>query len=528
MNGSNRNWHNIKRNITWMSASFMVLPLVIPNQEIKAEEKAATTETKVKQLAMHPFLNDIIPSATSIAAKNDLYASVMLAQAVLESGWGKSSLGSAPNYNLFGIKGDYEGESVVKDTLEDSGNQDYYEIVANFRKYPSYKESLEDYAHLLKNGTNWDPNYYSGAWKSNAVTYKDATNHLTGRYATDAAYATKLNRIIEEHQLTIYDTPATEKDLTETPVQTGNKLYTVKAGDTLYKISREHNISLVDLMEWNNLNSSMIHPGMTLKTGKVSQTQPEKPVTPAPVENTKPKPATPTAKTYQVKAGDTLWQIGQKNNISVAKIKELNQLKNDVIQPGQTLRFSVVETAPVQQEENEQARSFITVTNGDTLYRIASKAGLSVTELKALNQLRSDLIVPGQKLFTTKTVQNVEVTQPKPVEQKPVVTQAHYTVQKGDTLYNIASKTGMTVEQIKTTNQLRSDLIFVGQTLQIKEAEPTVAKPAEQATNKTYQVQKGDTLYAIAKKLSVSVTSLMEWNNVNSSLIRPGQLLQIK
>ena len=89
-------------------------------------------------------------------------------------------------------------------TLEDSGGQNYYPINAEFRKYPSYAESLQDYANLLANGTSWNPNYYAGAWKSNAASYQDATAYLTGRYATDTAYSAKLNRIIAQYGLDQY------------------------------------------------------------------------------------------------------------------------------------------------------------------------------------------------------------------------------------------------------------------------------------------------------------------------------------
>ena len=64
---------------------------------------------------------------------------------------------------------------------------------------------MQDYANLLANGTSWNPNYYAGAWKSNAASYQDATAYLTGRYATDTAYSAKLNRIIAQYGLDQYD-----------------------------------------------------------------------------------------------------------------------------------------------------------------------------------------------------------------------------------------------------------------------------------------------------------------------------------
>ena len=97
----------MRKSVAFMSTSVLVLPLVTPIKDVSANEKATANESNLKSYSTNPFLNTIIPSATSIAAKNDLYASVMMAQAILESGWGQSTLSAPPNHNLFGIKGDY-------------------------------------------------------------------------------------------------------------------------------------------------------------------------------------------------------------------------------------------------------------------------------------------------------------------------------------------------------------------------------------------------------------------------------------
>ena len=193
----------------------------------------------------------------------------MIAQAALESGWGTSALSKAPNHNLFGVKGSYNGQSVNMQTLEDSGGQNYYSIQADFRKYPSYQESLEDYADKIVNGITGAPLFYSGAWKSKTNSYQDATAYLTGRYATDTAYGAKLNRIIEQFGLTKYDTEtavnmAEEIASNETTTTSGNS-YTVVSGDSLYAIARKTGTSIQELLSLNGLNlNSIIHPGQVL------------------------------------------------------------------------------------------------------------------------------------------------------------------------------------------------------------------------------------------------------------------------
>ena len=154
------------------------------------------------------FVCEIAKHAVELANSHDLYASVMIAQAAIESGYGKSGLSAAPNYNLFGIKGQYKGQSVEFRTFEYTPNGTRYEIKAHFKKYPSYRESLEDYVELLTGygvEGSWLYNFYYGARRSQTSSYKDATAHLTGRYATSPYYASSLNEFIEEYNLTRFD-----------------------------------------------------------------------------------------------------------------------------------------------------------------------------------------------------------------------------------------------------------------------------------------------------------------------------------
>lgn len=151
------------------------------------------------------FIEKIGEWSREIGQKNGIYSSVMLAQAILESGSGNSSLAAEPNHNLFGIKGKYQNTSVAFRTLEQDAVGSSFQITAEFRKYPSYKESLEDYAKLIKEGISGNSDFYKPTWKSETESYKDATEYLQGRYATDKRYAEKLNAIIEAYDLTEYD-----------------------------------------------------------------------------------------------------------------------------------------------------------------------------------------------------------------------------------------------------------------------------------------------------------------------------------
>lgn len=168
---------------------------------------------QVSPTATADFITSIGETARQIGQERNLYASVMIAQAVLESSSGQSALSQEPYYNFFGIKGAYNGNSVVMQTWEDDGSGNTYEIDQAFRSYNSLADSLNDYANLL----SW--NLYADTWKSNTSSYQDATAALTGRYATDTAYADKLNALIEQYGLTSYDEPLVTDEVQETTEQ---------------------------------------------------------------------------------------------------------------------------------------------------------------------------------------------------------------------------------------------------------------------------------------------------------------------
>lgn len=180
------------------------LPLV-PSTSF--DSGAAPSYDYTEDMDTEKFVALIGEQARAIAQENDLYASVMIAQAILESGSGKSELAKAPNNNLFGIKGawtDEDGEkhSVSYLTYEDDGTGSLYQTVSPFRAYDTVSDSMEDYASLMREDMGF---YYKGAWKEFAETYEDAAEFLQGRYATDTRYAEKLIALIETYGLDRYD-----------------------------------------------------------------------------------------------------------------------------------------------------------------------------------------------------------------------------------------------------------------------------------------------------------------------------------
>lgn len=190
---------DIKRSNTRSTSLFQQLP------ELDNGDLSSDSFNVVDSQDTRDFIQSIAKDAHQIGKDQDIYASVMIAQAILESDSGKSSLAQSPNHNLFGIKGDYKGESVTFNTLEADSSNHMFSIQAGFRKYPSTKQSLEDYADLIKHGIDGNPSIYKPTWKSEALSYKDATSHLSRSYATDPNYSKKLNSIIKHYHLTSFD-----------------------------------------------------------------------------------------------------------------------------------------------------------------------------------------------------------------------------------------------------------------------------------------------------------------------------------
>lgn len=487
-----------------------------------AVDEPVVVQAQSTRLSKSDFLGLITDYAKQIASENDLYASVMIAQAALESGWGNSTLSQAPNYNLFGIKGEYNGNTVVKDTLEDDGNGNYYGIKDGFRKYDNYGQSLTDYAALLTGNddpSNWRYNFYYGARVSSTKSYEDVTQFLTGRYATDTRYGEKLNRIIAENNLTRYDitsngdiveTPSqeVEEKPVEQPAEASKSAYTVQAGDGYWGIARKYGTTVEALKALNGATSNLIHPGQVLKLPTTAVIEPNTPENGS--GNSSSNNSNPSASaSYTIQRGDGLYGIARKYGMTLAQLKSLNGLTSDLIHPGQVLKVTgTTESSQGSTNDNStikepasldssNSQSTYSVKAGEGLYRIAVNHGLTLEQLKSINGLTSNLIHPGQVLTVTTNTQvatqtsttvatdsasvsqDQTITQPVQneqgteteeqavVEEELVAINEAYTIQAGDTLYSIAQRNGLDVYQLIEQNNGSSN-ILVGQSINLK------------------------------------------------------------
>jgi len=184
------------------------------------------------------------------------------------------------------------------------------------------------------------------------------------------------------------------------------------------------------------------------------------------------------------------------------------------------------------------------VRRGDTLNKIARKFGVSVSQIKRRNRLRSNRIYVGQKLI----IPTKRSSRSKSKKSKSRVKLISYKVKRGDTLAKIAAKFGTTVRELKRINRLRSSRIYVGQRLKVpvkikvsqspkrKTSDSSSYKPSSLSYGgltkvpiyKYYRVKRGDSLSKIAKKFKVSPKVIIRENNLRRPYrLKVGQRLKI-
>ena len=257
--------------------------------------------------------------------------------------------------------------------------------------------------------------------------------------------------------------------------------YVVLKGDSLYSIANKLGTTVSELKKENNLTTNTLQIGEVLRIPTKEIYEGEENV-------------------YIVQKGDTLYSVAMANNTTVDELKKANNLTSNILSTGQLLK---IPSALLPE-------STYIVKKGDSLYSIANKYNTTVDELKRINNLTSNILSIGQVLkLPSDKVSDVEK------EENTI----NYTVQKGDSLYSIARKYSTTIDKIKDLNNLTTNLLSIGQVLLI---------PTDTNLETTYTVQKGDSLYSIAKKYDTTVDRLKQLNNLKSNLLSIGQILIVR
>lgn len=209
-----------------------------------------------------------------------------------------------------------------------------------------------------------------------------------------------------------------------------------------------------------------------------------------------PRYVTPSSEYHIVKKGETLYSISKQYNTTVEDLKRINNLDSNKILVGQKIYFNEKNSSTKYYvtRQNIPVKGYHVVKKGETLYRISKIYDLTVPELMQYNQLSSYTIKPGQKIWlrtsgkkykkdiSNKPNKTVKKATPKEVETKPTNKNKEiHIVQKGETLYSIATKYDMTIYELKHLNNLTSSRIFSGQKLHLSTDKTDTKKVKKQA-----------------------------------------------
>ena len=501
-----------------------------------------STLTFSNNASQQAFIESVAKGAIEGWNEYGVLPSITVAQAILESGWGSSTL-STQAHNLFGIKGSYNGNYVTMSTREVINGQSVY-VNAAFRAYANNSESVEDHGNFL----------YSNSRYSNLLgdtSYTDVAQKLSqDGYATDPYYSSSLISLVKTYDLTQLDSIA----IANTPVitnksnytQTNNgasttataTYYTVQSGDTLSGIAVEYNTTTATLTSLNNLsNPNLIYVGQRLLVKSTSTSAASSATSTATsTASATSTSSTTSATTYTVKSGDTLSSIASSHNTTTAALTSLNSLANpNLIYVGQVLKLANTTTASTSSTSSAASTSSsamtYTVKSGDTLSSIASSYNTTTSTLTSLNNLSNpNLIYVGQVLKVAGSSTSVS-TSTSSSSASQATTSGTYTVKAGDTLSSIASSYNTTTAALASANSIsNANLIYVGQVLKVTgtSSSTSTTTSSTSSTSGSYTVKSGDSLSAIAAAHGLNWKTLAAKNNIASPyVIYVGQQLSL-
>lgn len=333
-------------------------------------------------------------------------------------------------------------------------------------------------------------------------------------------------------------------NMISTSINAQEVTHTVQAGEYLYSIASQYGVTVNQLKEWNSLTDEnlQINDVLVIATAETDPPEaiPEPTTTEAEAAETPAADSqitsevdysTGTVENYTVKKGEYLTLIARRFGVTANELRLWNHLTSDVLQVGQVLKIipgtvaePEVPVNPDPDDHSGEVTSYL-VKAGDTLWNIANRFGVTVNNLRLWNHLTTDFLLIGQELKLIATTTPTDPAEPTdPDDQSGDVTT--YVIKAGDTLWGIASRYGVSVNNLRLWNHLTTDILSIGQELKlIATTTPPPVNPEQPMTN--YIVQSGDSLWSIGNRFGVTVNQLKTWNSLTTNFLSVGQQLKL-
>ena len=332
-------------------------------------------------------------------------------------------------------------------------------------------------------------------------------------------------------------------EISDSETQLVVKYHKVKRGETLSIIARRYGVSVSTLKKWNGLRSSRLKTGQRLRINtyqRVAKKEELETVQEELAENKVEQPVEKPNTTVQqsvdvdtkyhtVRRGETLGLIAERYGVTVSRLKDWNDLRSNKIFVGQRLKVvSMVDKGEIEVEGDADVQENATthkVRRGESLFSIAEDYGVTIDNLKEWNNLSGSSIDAGQTLIVNASAAKASKKSSGSSEKKAATTK--HKVRRGETLGAIASRYGVTVDNLKDWNNLSSSRIDVGQTLIVKGSKSTSSLRSSKSSYTTHTVRNGETLGGIAERYGTTASAIRKANGIKGSMIRKGQKLKI-
>lgn len=230
--------------------------------------------------------------------------------------------------------------------------------------------------------------------------------------------------------------------------------HTIQKGETLFSIAKQYNVEIEQLREWNDIKADQLAVGQTLVVGKETGER-------------SAAGDTSETRTHTVEAGETLFSISKQYQVTIAELKAWNNISSNNLQTGQTLTIHPSESAEPREQsitvdnETQQNATYL-VKNNDSLFKIAREHGMSVGQLKKLNNLTSNMIRVGQRL--TVRASSAPPSVASSATSAPQGQFITHTVRGGTTVSELVQKFQMDEEEFRALNtDIESDRLRSGQ-----------------------------------------------------------------